>query len=152
MPLNQAIVVARCSIWNLDKVYTYEVPYRDKNGDFILDNVDAQDIMAWITQGTIADRTQENLGASDNGIALYRRMIRREIKKVEEGIDPMFTFRDKAKNVRIDLPNEADKHHNHDGARSWIMRIHAAHSPIAEDVCRMYDGNKPTSAPLCVAG
>ena len=37
---------------------------------------------------------QENLGASDNGIALYRRVLRREIKKVEEGLDPMFTFRD----------------------------------------------------------
>ena len=46
----------------------------------------------------IADRTKENLGASDNGIALYRRVLRREIKKVEEGIDPMFTFRDPAQN------------------------------------------------------
>ena len=43
----------------LDKVYTYDVPYRDENGDFIMDNVDAQDIMAWITQGTIADRTRK---------------------------------------------------------------------------------------------
>ena len=77
-----------------------------------MDNVDAQDITAWITQGAIADRTKENLGASDNGIALYRRVLRREIKKVEEGIDPMFTFRDPAQNVRIDLPNEGDKHHN----------------------------------------
>jgi 5,5'-dehydrodivanillate O-demethylase len=136
----------------LDKVYTYEVPYLDKNGDYILDNVDAQDIMAWITQGAIADRTEENLGASDNGIALYRRVLRREIKKVEEGVDPMFTFRDPAQNVRIDLPNEADKHHNSDGARSWIMRIHAAHSPIAEDVCQMYDGNKPAAKPLRVVG
>jgi hypothetical protein len=45
----------------------------------------------------IADRTKENLGASDNGIALYRRVLRREIKKVEEGVDPMFTFRDAAR-------------------------------------------------------
>ena len=57
----------------------------------------------------IADRTAENLGASDNGIALYRRVLRREIKKVEEGKDPMFTFRDPAQNVRIDLPNEAQQ-------------------------------------------
>ena len=57
----------------------------------------------------------ENLGASDNGIALYRRVLRREIKKVEEGIDPMFTFRDPAQNVSIDLPNEGDKHHNSRG-------------------------------------
>jgi hypothetical protein len=29
-------------------------------------------MMAWITQGPIADRTQEHLGASDKGVALYR--------------------------------------------------------------------------------
>jgi 5,5'-dehydrodivanillate O-demethylase len=137
----------------LDKVYTYEVPYLDQNGDYILDNVDAQDITAWITQGAIADRTQEHLGASDNGIALYRRVLRREIKKVEEGIDPMFTFRSPAKNVRIDLPNEGDKHHNAEGARSWIMRIHAAHSPIAEDVCQMYESvEQRAPTPLRVVG
>ena len=38
------------------------------------------------------------------------------------------------KNVRIDLPNERKKHHNSEGMRSWIMRTHAAYSPIAEDV------------------
>lgn len=135
-----------------DKVYVYEVPYLDKNGEYIMDNIDGQDMMAWITQGAIADRTLENLGASDNGIALYRRVLRREIKKVEEGLDPMFTFRDATSNQRIDLPNERKKHHNSDGARSWIMRTHAAYSPIAEDVIRMYEAVKPSPAPLRVVG
>jgi 5,5'-dehydrodivanillate O-demethylase oxygenase subunit len=135
-----------------DKVYVYDVPYRDKDGEFIVDNIDGQDMMAWITQGPIADRTLENLGASDNGIALYRRVLRREIKKVEEGVDPMFTFRDPAQNERIHLPNERKKHHNSDGARSWIMRTHAAYSPIAEDVIRMYEAYKPAPAPLRVVG
>ena len=75
----------------LDKVHVYDVPYQDENGEYIMDNVDGQDMMAWITQGAIADRTLENLGASDNGIALYRRVLRREIKKVEQGVDPMCT-------------------------------------------------------------
>ncbi len=132
----------------LDKVHVYEVPYKDAKGEYINDNVDGQDMMAWITQGAIADRTLENLGASDNGIALYRRVLRREIKKVEEGVDPMFTFRDEAANRRIDLPNERKKHHNSDGARSWIMRTHAAYSPIAEDVIRMYEGHKPSQPPV----
>jgi 5,5'-dehydrodivanillate O-demethylase len=73
-------------------------------------------------------------------------VLRREIKKVEEGLDPMFTFRDAATNSRIDLPNERKKHHNSDGMRSWIMRTHAAYSPIAEDVIAMFEGHKP--APL----
>jgi 5,5'-dehydrodivanillate O-demethylase oxygenase subunit len=136
----------------LDRVHVYDVPYRDANGEFIVDNIDGQDMMAWITQGPIADRTRETLGASDNGIALYRRVLRREIKKVEEGIDPMFTFRDPAKNVRIDLPNERKKHHNSDGVRSWIMRTHAAYSPIAEDVIRMYEAFKPDKPTVRLVG
>jgi 5,5'-dehydrodivanillate O-demethylase len=136
----------------IDKVAVYEVPLIDKNGDYIMDNVDGQDMAVWCTQGPIADRTQENLGASDNGIALYRRVLRREIKKVEEGADPMFTFRDKTKNSRIDLPNERKKHHNSEGARSWIMRTHAAYSPIADDVIVMYESVKPVPQPLRVVG
>jgi 5,5'-dehydrodivanillate O-demethylase len=127
----------------LDKVHVYDVPLKGADGEYIMDNIDGQDMAVWCTQGPISDRTKENLGASDNGIALYRRVLRREIKKVEQGIDPMFTFRDKTRNSRIDLPNERKKHHNSEGARSWIMRTHAAYSPIAEDVIRMYEGVKP---------
>lgn len=136
----------------LDKVHVYDVPLTDKDGEFIQDNIDGQDMMVWCTQGPIADRTKEQLGASDNGIALYRRVLRREIKKVEQGADPMFTFRDAAANQRIDLPNERKKHHNSDGMRSWIMRTHAAYSPIAEDVIRIFDKHKPSPAPLRVVG
>jgi len=127
----------------LDKVHVYDVPLKGADGEYIMDNIDGQDMAVWCTQGPIADRTKENLGASDNGIALYRRVLRREIKKVEQGVDPMFTFRDKTRNSRIDLPNERKKHHNSEGARSWIMRTHAAYSPIADDVIRMYEGVKP---------
>jgi 5,5'-dehydrodivanillate O-demethylase len=136
----------------LDKVHVYDVPLRGADGEYIMDNIDGQDMAVWCTQGPIADRTKENLGASDNGIALYRRVLRREIKKVEEGVDPMFTFRDATRNSRIDLPNERKKHHNSDGARSWIMRTHAAYSPIAEDVIRMYEDVKPAPQPLRVVG
>jgi 5,5'-dehydrodivanillate O-demethylase len=132
----------------LDKVHVYDVPLYDEHGEFIMDNIDGQDLAMWVTQGAIADRTQENLGASDNGVALYRRVLRREIKKVEEGVDPMFTFRDPAKNQRIDLPNERKKHHNSEGILSWIMRTHAAYSPIAEDVIRIFDKHKPAPTPL----
>jgi 5,5'-dehydrodivanillate O-demethylase len=136
----------------LDKVHVYDVPLRGADGEYIMDNIDGQDMAVWCTQGPIADRTKENLGASDNGIALYRRVLRREIKKVEEGVDPMFTFRDKTRNSRIDLPNERKKHHNSEGARSWIMRTHAAYSPIAEDVIAMYESVKPAPTPLRVVG
>jgi 5,5'-dehydrodivanillate O-demethylase len=132
----------------LDKVHVYDVPWQDEHGNTIVDNIDGQDMMVWISQGPVVDRTVENLGYSDQGIALYRRALRREIKKVEEGLDPMCVFRDPAKNVRIDLPNERKKHHNSDGMRSWIMRTHAAYSPIAEDVIRIFESHKPAPAQL----
>ena len=136
----------------LDKVHVYDVPLKGADGEYIMDNIDGQDMTVWCTQGPIADRTKENLGASDNGIALYRRVLRREIKKVEQGRDPMFTFRDRRQEQRIDLPNERKKHHNSDGMRSWIMRTHAAYSPIAEDVIAMFEGVKPEPRAAWSAG
>ena len=122
-----------------DKVTVYEVPYLDADGEFIVDNVDGQDMMAWITQGEIADRSTENLGASDIGVALYRRVLRREIKKMKDGQDPMAVVRDPAKNVRIDLPNEKDKHHNSDGFAAFMLRTHAKYSPIALDIADVFE-------------
>ena len=78
----------------------------------------------------------------DQGIALYRRVLEREIRNVEAGRDPMATIRDPAKNRRIDLPNERKKHHNSDGLRSWMMRTHAAYSPILDDLIELFEPQK----------
>jgi 5,5'-dehydrodivanillate O-demethylase len=61
---------------------------------FRLDEVDAQDVMAWETQGPIADRTRERLTSSDHGIVMYRAMVMREIEKVQKNLDPMNVIRD----------------------------------------------------------
>ena len=50
---------------------------------FRMDAVQAQDHMAWETQGPIADRTRERLTTSDRGIVMLREMMKREIKKVK---------------------------------------------------------------------
>jgi 5,5'-dehydrodivanillate O-demethylase len=50
--------------------------------------------MAWETQGPILDRTRERLAGSDRGVVMYREMLAREIKKVQQGVDPMNVFRD----------------------------------------------------------
>ena len=97
-------------------------------------------MMAWITQGQIADRTRENLGSTDKGIAIYRRTLRREIKKIEQGLDPIGLVRDAARNVQIDLPNEKKKHHNSDGFASFMLRTHAKYSPIANDLVKIFEG------------
>jgi 5,5'-dehydrodivanillate O-demethylase oxygenase subunit len=126
----------------LDKVHVYNVPWQDEHREFILDNIDGQDMMAWITQGPIANRTNEHLGASDQGVVLYRQVLQREIQKVERGQDPIAVLRDANHNRQIDLPNERKKHHNSDGFASWLLRTHAAYSPIAQDLIGIFEKDK----------
>jgi 5,5'-dehydrodivanillate O-demethylase oxygenase subunit len=83
-----------------DVPVSYRKPYKNPPGvphpfaRFRLNEVDAQDFMAWETQGPILDRTRERLAGSDRGVVMYREMLRREIQKVERGLDPMNVFRD----------------------------------------------------------
>jgi len=92
-----------------DDVPLYEVPWRDENGNHIVDFVDGQDIMAWVTQGAIADRTREILGSSDRGIALYRKLLFEQIEVVRGGGDPLGVLRDAQRNAIIELPQEREK-------------------------------------------
>jgi 5,5'-dehydrodivanillate O-demethylase oxygenase subunit len=72
----------------------------------LLDSNSAQDPAAWITQGDIADRSRENLGRSDKGIILFRQMLEQNIRIVEDGGDPMNTFRDPELNVYLPMRTE----------------------------------------------
>jgi len=64
--------------------------------------VQAQDHMAWETQGPIADRTRERLATSDRGVVMLREMMMREIDRVEKGLDPKGVVREAEKDVMID--------------------------------------------------
>ncbi|WP_067929391.1 aromatic ring-hydroxylating dioxygenase subunit alpha [Alicyclobacillus shizuokensis] len=88
----------------------YEAPLKDERGNFVTDYIDGQDMMSWVTQGEIADRTTERLGTSDKGIILYRQLLLQELAKVERGEDPMCVIRDEAKNDVIVLPQEENKY------------------------------------------
>lgn len=74
------------------------------NGEYALDSFFCQDKMAWETQGRIYDRTAEHTGASDYGIALFRRMLLEQIRVVQEGGDPIGIIRDPERNRVIELP------------------------------------------------
>ena len=81
----------------------------DEKGDpqwSILDSNSAQDIAAWITQGAIADRTGENLGRSDVGVIMFRKMLEENIRIVEDGGEPMNTFRDSEQNTYLGMDTE----------------------------------------------
>ena len=63
-----------------------------------------QDRIAQESQGRIADRAREYLGTSDEGIVMFRRILRDSIKAVEEGRDPFGIIRDAGANdiIRFD--------------------------------------------------
>jgi 5,5'-dehydrodivanillate O-demethylase len=83
-----------------DPPVEYLAPYKEPadalhpEAKYTLHSVLAQDHMAWETQGPIADRTTEHLSYSDRGIALFRQLIREQIERVQQGLDPMGVIRD----------------------------------------------------------
>ena len=86
--------------------FVYDPEMKTPDGEYKLDSFFSQDQMAMETQGAIYDRTNENLGVSDRGIVLYRRMLLEQIKRVEEGQEPnVGVVRDAERNARmIDFP------------------------------------------------
>src|SRR5437868_6606324 len=83
-----------------DPPVEYLAPYKDPPDAlhpftrFRTDQVLAQDHLAWETQGPIADRSAEHLAASDRGIALLRRVLKENIERVQQGLDPLGVIRD----------------------------------------------------------
>lgn len=124
-----------------DSISVYEPPVTDADGNYLTEYVHAQDIMAWVTQGPIADRTKENLTGSDRGLALYRRMLKRELEKVARGEDPLGTIRDPADNTLIELPRERDKQNYSEGFATYLKRHMLAFSPIADELVALFDNN-----------
>jgi 5,5'-dehydrodivanillate O-demethylase len=122
----------------LERTARYDFPYRDATGEFRLNIVDAQDVMAWITQGPIAKRELEKLGTTDSGVILYRKILQRELAKVARGEDPMGVIRSEAENDALTIPVERDKAHFTDGFESHMRRTQVQHSPFAADLKRVF--------------
>lgn len=55
-------------------------------------DINVHDQWAVESMGAIQDRTREHLGTSDKGIVAYRRLLREQIKLVEEGESPIMIF------------------------------------------------------------
>jgi 5,5'-dehydrodivanillate O-demethylase len=121
----------------LDEVPVYEPKIKNADGTYNLDITDGQDIMAWVTQGKIADRSKEFLGASDKGIVMYRRMLRRELDKVELGEDPLGVQRSPDAPV-FELQVERGKQIHGDGFRRLMTRNAFAFSPHFEEVVELF--------------
>jgi 5,5'-dehydrodivanillate O-demethylase len=59
-----------------------------------MDRLPFQDMMVLETQGPIAARENERLATADQGLVLLRNLLEREIKKVQQGLDPIGVIRD----------------------------------------------------------
>jgi len=130
-----------------ETIPAYEVPWQDGNGGFLVDFVDGQDIMSWVTQGEIADRTRETLAGSDRGIALYRRLLFEQLRRLGSGEDPMGVIRDPQRNHIIEFPQEREKFGQGAAFLAESMEMsHVRYSPIKElvrgllELQRDYDG------------
>ncbi len=126
----------------LRELCVYDVPVYDEKGELIVDYIDGGDIMAWVTQGRIADRSRETLGSTDSGVVQFRRMLQREIEKVERGEDPIGVLRDPTRNGPIELPVERNKHHFSDGFAARVRRTHARYAPINEQVIALFESTQ----------
>ena len=77
-----------------ESVPYYNIPLYDDDGKPLWDFVLAQDIHAWVSQGEITDRTQEQLGRTDLPIVFMRHQFEEQMRIVEDGGDPKNVFRD----------------------------------------------------------
>jgi len=79
---------------------------RSRSGDrpFITTHVMNQDFIAWVGQGTVADRTEEASRREHRGIIMMRRKILEQIEVVGAGGEPKAVVRDAKANRSISLP------------------------------------------------
>lgn len=89
-----------------DRIPYFWSPIKDeKTGRWISTHTVNQDIIAWVGQGTVSDRQNEHLGASDEGVIMLRRQFLNDLKKLEEtGADPKAILRDPSRNHAMYLP------------------------------------------------
>ena len=88
-----------------EKIPTWQGPISDPDtGRWITSHIMNQDFVTWVGQGRIADRAQEYLGPSDQGIVMIRRRFLRDLEAVARGDDPKAVIRDPAVNRAIRLP------------------------------------------------
>lgn len=112
------------------RIVDYEIPWKGDDGRFITDYIEGQDIMAWVSQGRIADRTNEHLGKSDAGVIALRKMFKQSMDAQRAGRDPVAVVREE--HERIDLPLERSKFGSKGAEFSlqWLERGSQRYSPI----------------------
>jgi 5,5'-dehydrodivanillate O-demethylase oxygenase subunit len=118
---------------------SYELKWLDEDGEHIVDYIEGQDIMAWVTQGDVADRTAEHIGKSDIGVVMLRRMFKEQMALVAKGEDPTVAFTREV-HERIGLPCEKDKFGVNflEFALAWLEMGSSRYSPSLDTVKKLH--------------
>jgi 5,5'-dehydrodivanillate O-demethylase oxygenase subunit len=126
----------------LDNVISFDFEFKNADGDFRVELIDGQDVMAWCTPGPIADRTKEKLGWTDRGVIHWRKMLLRELENVEAGRDPLGTIRDPAKNEIIELPIEHGRAQFEEGFAVMSRKASWRFYPHLEELIELFSRTK----------
>ena len=123
-----------------ESIPLYDIPMKNEDGSYMLTVTDVQDFAVWISQGAIADRSNERLGNSDVGIAQLRQLYFSEMEKVEQGIAPMCVFFDPGLNEIIKLPQELHTYGSGSAfLRTLMMTGQSRFSPMLEEVLELFE-------------
>jgi 5,5'-dehydrodivanillate O-demethylase len=93
----------------------HDLPYKHEDGRLVVETIIGQDMMVWLTQGEISDRTTERLVTSDRGVILLRALLREQLEKVERGEDPLAVIREPEPDEIIRIPREGNAFFYHTG-------------------------------------
>jgi len=117
------------------QIPSWKSPIADpETGRWITSHVINQDIVAWVGQGRIADRTRENLGQSDKGIVMMRNRLFSELKAMAAGERPKGLILDGEPNERVPLP-VANRLSLGAAADSSRFILHAGQPAAVRDQC-----------------
>ena len=122
-----------------ESVPSYSVPWQNEGGGFMVDTIPGQDIMTWVSQGAIADRTTEQLASSDIGVTLFRKLLLSQLGVVERNEDPIGVLRDPEQNHLIALPQEGDRFGGGKAFFDDLLSVgHSRYSPIRDKVRALF--------------
>jgi 5,5'-dehydrodivanillate O-demethylase len=115
----------------------YPIEWVGDDGRYIVDYIEGQDIMAWVSQGPVADRVNERITKSDVGVIACRRMFRDAIEAVRAGKDPIAVVREPHDVIK--LPLERSKFGRGAAfATDWINDGSMRYSPLAAELKQLH--------------
>jgi 5,5'-dehydrodivanillate O-demethylase len=121
---------------------TFPVTLQGPDGSFLMNTIDAQDAMVWVTQGPRTSRDDEHLSSSDQGIALYRNLLRSQLQANESGGALMNVFAPGEAPELIELPQEQKELGLGGGAQNpfaSFLRLHSVYSHRLPELVRRID-------------